>query len=55
MQLDTLAAGYDRVVLQALSRNSYDQRAADLRDLLLAASRRIRELEHEVWRRSQSN
>ena len=52
MRLETAAAKFDQRVAPA-SRDSYDMEAADMRDLLLEATKRIKELEAAVWWYSQ--
>jgi hypothetical protein len=44
MRLETAAAKFDRKVVKSL-RADYDFNAADMRELLLEAARRIKELE----------
>lgn len=48
MRLETAAAKFDRKVAKALP-NGYDLNAADMRELLLEAARRIKELEQNDY------
>lgn len=48
MRLETAAAKFDRKVAKSLP-NGYAFNAADMRELLLEAARRIKELESDPW------